>query len=453
MATQTKFPARHTQAVVIIHGIGEQHPMQTVRSFAETVLPEPADGGEKYFVRPDSLSESFELRKLQNRTQPRTHFYEYYWAYKVEGTKLGHILSWLSLLLFRSPKKVPKQMLPLWGLSWLLILITLTALSFDVFAPLKLFTAQLPPFILSIGSALLFSVVNTAFFLYIGDVARYLSPAPGNIKLRQSIRADGMQLLKKIHESGEYERVIVVGHSLGSVIAYDILKHLWQDYYKDYRQPKASNQAALAKLEKTGEDLRKGINGVTLDDYMKAQIDLWKEMRGLGNPWLVTDLITAGSPLTHAAMLLADDEADLRARQRQRDLPTNPPEPEVEQTKKEERRSYSYLVWDGYGPRQNIKLKAVHHGGLYALTRWTNLYYPALWGIFGDLVGGPLAHWFGPGIRDIPVGSGTRLRDRTLLAHVSYWTNDRRKPSNPKLFNSIAEVIKALDIHNTSYFN
>ena len=135
-------------------------------------------------------------------------------------------------------------------------------------------------------------------------------------------------------KSGEYERVIVVGHSLGSVVAYDILKHLWQEYYTDYRQPKASTQPALAKLEKIGEDLRKGINGATVDNYMQAQIELWKEMRSLGNPWLVTDLITAGSPLTHAAMLLANDEDDLRARQRQRDLPTNPPEPEVEKTKK-----------------------------------------------------------------------------------------------------------------------
>ncbi|HET7144029.1 MAG TPA: hypothetical protein VFI68_08430 [Anaerolineales bacterium] len=453
MATQKKAQKRHTQAVVIIHGIGEQHPMETVRSFADALLPEPEQGGEKYFVRPDPLSESFELRRLQNRTQPRTQFFEYYWAYKVEGTKLGHLLSWLSLLLFRRPGKVPKQMLPLWGFSWLLIVITLTALGLDVFSPLKFLGSQLPPFIISIGSALLFSIFNLVFFLYIGDAARYLSPTPGNIKLRQSIRADGMQLLKKIHESGEYDRVVVVGHSLGSVIAYDILKHLWQDYFKEYRQPKASNQSALARLEKTGEDLRKGINGITLDDYMQAQIDLWKEMRSLGNPWLVTDFITAGCPLTHAAMLLANDEEDLRARQRQRDLPTNPPVPEVEQTKKEERRSYSYLVWEGYGNRQDIKLKAVHHGGLFAITRWTNLYYPALWGIFGDLVGGPLAHWFGPGIRDIPVGSGNVIRDRTLLAHTTYWINDRRRPSNPKLSISIEELMKALDIHNTGYFN
>ncbi len=453
MPANPKIRKRYTQAVVIIHGIGEQHPMETVRAFADAVLPEPEQGGEKYFMRPDPLSESFELRKLQNRSQPRTHFFEYYWAYKVEGTKLSHILSWLKQLLFRNPRKVPRQMLSLWIVSWLLIALTLIALGLDVFSPLKQLMPQLPPFVLSLGSAVLFSVFNLVFYLYIGDAARYLSPTPDNIKLRQAIRADGIQLLRKIHESGDYERVIVVGHSLGSVVAYDILKHLWQEYYTDYRQPKASSQPALAKLEKIGEDLREGLNGATVETYMQAQVDLWKEMRSLGHPWLVTDLITAGSPLTHAAMLLANDEDDLRARQRQRDLPTNPPEPEIEKTKTGERRFYSYLVWDGYGNKKNIKLRAVHHGGLFAPTRWTNLYYPAIWGIFGDLVGGPLAPWFGPGIRDIAVGSSNKLQDRTLLAHLAYWNKESAKSINPKLAISLNEVVKALDLENTDYFN
>jgi hypothetical protein len=152
-------------------------------------------------------------------------------------------------------------------------------------------------------------------------------------------------------------------------------------------------------------------------------------------------------------MLLANDEDDLRARQRQRDLPTNPPEPEIEKTKTGERRFYSYLVWDGYGNKKNIKLRAVHHGGLFALTRWTNLYYPALWGILGDLVGGPLVPWFGPGIRDIAVGSNHKLKDRTLLAHLAYWNKEPVQPASQKLSVALDEVIKALDLDNTYYFD
>ena len=58
---------------------------------SRSVLPEP-ESGPKYFSRPDPLSEQFELRKFQNRTQPRTHFFEFYWADKAEGTRFVHVL-------------------------------------------------------------------------------------------------------------------------------------------------------------------------------------------------------------------------------------------------------------------------------------------------------------------------------------------------------------------------
>jgi len=454
---EKKTRKRFTQAVVIIHGIGEQHPMETVRGFVDAVLPDAPDGGEKFFTKPDPMSESFELRKLQNRSQPRTHFFEYYWAYKVEGTKLNHITSWLSLLLFRSPSRVPSQMRPLWFVSWLLILLVALGLAFN-FIPSNLTQAIPLPgsvsFMTPILSALLFSIYHMVVFDYVGDAARYLSTSPGNIKLRQAIRADGMRLVRKLHESGEYDRILIVGHSLGSVVAYDIIRNLWQEYYETYLTPKKSAQPALENLERIGEDLRASRNGATVEDYMKAQVELWKEMRSLGNPWLITDLITAGSPLTHAAILLASDRGDLRARQRQRELPTNPPQAEVTRTKKGgESRHYSYAVWTKYGKRNNITLKAVHYGGPFAFTRWTNLYYPAALGLFGDIVGGPIAQVFGPGVKDVAVGAKKFLIRATLLAHISYWDKNAGMPKNKKLVESLPELIKALDLENKEYFS
>ena len=37
------------QAVVLIHGIGEQKPMDTVRGFVESVLPPSVNDGEQYW--------------------------------------------------------------------------------------------------------------------------------------------------------------------------------------------------------------------------------------------------------------------------------------------------------------------------------------------------------------------------------------------------------------------
>ena len=115
--------AKHTQAVVVIHGIGEQRPMDTVRGFVEAVLPD-TEWGQKYFSKPDKMSESFELRKLQDRNRPRTHFYEYYWADKVEGTSIRHIWTWFRSLLFTWP---PKHLFSLWLLTWVLTFVVVVS--------------------------------------------------------------------------------------------------------------------------------------------------------------------------------------------------------------------------------------------------------------------------------------------------------------------------------------
>lgn len=433
---------RYTQAVIIIHGIGEQRPMQTLRSFVDSVLPEPEQGGEKYFSKPDTLSNLFELRKLQDRSQPRTHFFEYYWAYQVEGTTFGHIRAWLATLLLRKPKTVPKELRTLWFISWLLLIVAFLAAALGIGASIRQLTAELPLWVSGMSAAL-FGLIHGFVFLFVGDVARYLTPLPSNIKLRQAIRAEGINLLKSIHEEGEYDRVILVGHSLGSFIAYDILKHLWQEYKEEYKLPQKSNQEALARLEEIGDCLQKGVAGVTVQEYMGAQVALWKEMRSLGNPWLVTDLITLGSPLAHAVLVLASDEEDLRERQRQRELPTDPPVAEIETSHSQERSCYSYIVWDKYGENKDIKLRAVHHGGLFAFTRWTNLYFP------GDLAGGPIT-MFGPGVRNIPVDSGNVLTDRTIRSHLCYW--DKHAMTNKAKSSSLSELVKVLDLKNAVYF-
>lgn len=105
------------QAVVVIHGIGEQQPMGTIRSFVDAVLPTRGDVP-AYYSKPDPLSELFELRRLQaTESRTRTDFYEYYWAYNVEGTKLWSVLLWMLSLMRRSPKNVPQGVRVVWSLS------------------------------------------------------------------------------------------------------------------------------------------------------------------------------------------------------------------------------------------------------------------------------------------------------------------------------------------------
>src|SRR6185503_14291195 len=84
--------------------------------------------------------------------------------------------------------------------------------------------------------------VRPVFLGWIGDAARYFGHSPTNPVERQEIRAQGIRILKRLHDRkvtnltspgdpprNEYDRIVVVGHSLGSVVAYDILTHYWAD--------------------------------------------------------------------------------------------------------------------------------------------------------------------------------------------------------------------------------
>ena len=102
------------QAVVHIHGIGEQKPMDTLRSFVSAVLGPIKNNEDKYWSKPDSMSELFELRRLHSIGRVKTHFYEYYWAYNAEGTKIAHVIEWLFDLIRRPSKDIPHSAKVFW---------------------------------------------------------------------------------------------------------------------------------------------------------------------------------------------------------------------------------------------------------------------------------------------------------------------------------------------------
>jgi hypothetical protein len=230
----------------------------------------------------------------------------------------------------------------------------------------------------------------------VGDAARYLMPAPTNIQRRQTIRAKGVELLNKLHEAGEYQRIIVVGHSLGSVIGYDILTHAWPAYVRNTDVTKPN--PALDAIEQTIQQ-----SDFNLDQFQAQQRALLEELRTNGCGWLVTDFVTAGCPLTHAGLLLAHDDADLKAKQDQREFPTCPPVLESG------RISF---------PHDRVH-RRLHHAALFGPTRWTNIYFPTSFIVRGDIIGGPLSALFGRGVRDCQARTSQR---GGFFSHTLYWT-------------------------------
>lgn len=447
------------QAVVLIHGMGEQQPMTLVRRFADAVIPQPPDGRAPYYTRPDRMSGSYELRQLsipdrEGTALPATDLYEFYWAHMMAGNKLTQVWPLLRTLLLRPPWRVSRRLLALYAVMWMLVIVAVGALLFwgaDVLRwfdggptevelssgqagtalKIAVHLAKIAPFALSLASLWLQRAITGTFV----DVARYLYPHPENIEVRQRIRSEAVGLLRSLHARGSYDRIVVVGHSLGSIIGMEAIHHLWAEMNTsghDYGQLKPK---ALLDWQERAADLDDAVTGGThpprlawtLARYRRAQQRLWHEQIERGNTWRISDFVTLGSPLAHAALFMADRELPLAARRENRQLPACPPEPELPLHPKE-RYLASYIERFGEGDDRSRPRRVLHHAAAFGPTRWTNLWYPAALGVFGDLFGGPLAPVFGCGIHDHPIRSGPWWRRVPVYPHTHYFDGFTARP-------------------------
>jgi len=233
----------------------------------------------------------------------------------------------------------------------------------------------------------------------------------------------GVETIAKLHERG-YDRIVVVGHSLGSVIGYDVLTHAWARFHKTQDASPALKDDALERIEKLAAEAAdsKGLPTTAADarEVQNAQRDYFDELRANGGQWRVTDFVTLGSPLTHAEVLMARDGADLERKKLQRELPTCLPALEAETRDKQTRLRFTFAY-----PTKRSKSRVPHHAALFAVTRWTNLYFPTRGLLGGDLIAGPLRDVFGGGVLDVPVE--TRQRSGRL-SHTLYWTPPKGQP-------------------------
>lgn len=425
------------QAVVLIHGIGEQVPMETLRGFVQAVwatdnsahnphLPQP----NAMWSKPDHMSGDFELRRLttpENREGQRTDFFEFYWAHLMQGTEVAHLLAWARILLLRSPSRVPKQLRGLW---FFLVCMTLAVVAGLIL--MLVFAHAIPGWIrtaLSVSGTAAWALFGAFVIKKVaGDAARYLHVAPENIESRRHIREAGVKLLQTLHRSGEFNRIIVVGHSLGSVIGYDILTHYWARVHTRFGK---SAEPATDKLEQLEALARDPNRDGFVDKNQAAQSEYLDELRAAQHPWLVTDFVTMGSPLAHAALLLAGDEEQWRQRQQEREFPTCPPVlEEITVAPRQKQRKFSFELGDQWTP---------HHAAVFAPTRWTNLYFPCRATVFGDVIGGPVAPVFGPGVRDVAVTTDLQCG---LFTHTLYWKLPAGKRAGAPVW--ISELRRAL---------
>jgi hypothetical protein len=446
MARAAAAPHTSRQAVVILHGIGEQRPMETLRNFVLGILGREFQpkGKRAFYSKPDPNAENFELRRYRAFDQKSdTDYIEFYWQHQMPVAGWAFILSWLWLLMTRPSSAMPKRFRFLWFIAWALAALFAADVVWEI---LRWFGLSLPKLgtLPKTGGALaiLFGFLGFVVRAFVGDAAIYLNPHPRTVAARNAIRSSGVELLERLQSDGRYDRLIIVGHSLGSVIAYDILSFAWHRASEAFRKKVEAGDIAGSSLSqpqlKVAEKLAVAGNDL-LSSWPPATRKVAEEMRALGLPWMVSDFITLGSPLAHASLLLAKGPEDLQRRKEERELPTSPPY-------EDDGKHFSYSRTGTTASGAKIRLQVPDHAALFALTRWTNLYFPCKYLFRGDLVGGPVAQNFGEGAIDLPVK--TKVWSG-WLSHTFYWTRYPEFELDPD--SAPNRLIQALDLLRTSF--
>lgn len=522
------------QAVVFIHGIGEQRPREALRR----VLFGAADGEASawYSIGSSARSsivgqrdavfgqpERFKGREFQRyykvtwdhedefkaassglpddaigkcrKAGANTDFYELYWAYRFRDTAWSQILSWASAIMTRKVNAIKSERIagpnsalrvvsvivpivsilvllgfliglyasqgqsagqvgatPFFGINvnaqtvalviasvgfialiasnWLgpitflrvLVLdVVLAVLAVEYVSPGQLASVR-KSFLTGVLGAILTLVLSRVLLRGVGDAARYLTNSPDNIEEQNAIHSLATDLLRHLHSAWDparkrykYERIIIVGHSLGSVIAYDAICRYWAEVNRSLwispDQPKPTSVAS-SQIESIEQMLRSRNGKPDLAKFRKLQWNLYEALsiplprRDVSTDddtaiarWAISDLVTVGSPLAYADVLMAENRTDFDRRMKERELAMCPP---VEQATG----SPGSLTFKFARTRAiNIaNRRALHQAAAFACVRWTNIYH------VDDLIGGPVADLFGWGVQDTAIlRSGKRV--------------------------------------------
>lgn len=251
MPPKSKHTSKKRTAFIVLHGIGEQSPFETLDAFTANFvrslqLTSNVTLAHEITARKGASGAHWQEQYIQIERAKGTpiDIHEFYWAYITENKiTIPEVTAWVERTLEGTKKfyhedaalqnayerRRNTKRFPLANVLWILrlaaIIMPFTAILRFLFSPFL----HLPFFtwLSKITDALLqkFGWVITG---YIGDVAIYTTTDAKSkyYKIRQQILSESQTLVEEILSDPAYDRVILAGHSLGSVIAYDTLNRL-----------------------------------------------------------------------------------------------------------------------------------------------------------------------------------------------------------------------------------
>jgi len=236
-------------AFLVIHGIGQQHPFETLDSFASALWNTLEEGRQTAVLKGKHRIASREqwiqhYVSLSAKQKDKADVYEYYWAHKAQRqVELKDIVEWLiqtsdgarkyydeneeiaatyertGVSAFHNNKFKKRWYLK--HLGWLMRVLSIfpSIVSTWITARLGWLLMLLNP---------LFRWIEQTMIDFIGDVVIYTST---DIKskfflVRSEILNGAAEELKALLENPQYKQIVVAGHSLGSVIGFDTLNRI-----------------------------------------------------------------------------------------------------------------------------------------------------------------------------------------------------------------------------------
>ncbi|AKK28667.1 hypothetical protein [Mycobacterium sp. EPa45] len=401
-------------AVVFVHGLLERRPMDVLDDFAKTVLT-PEGGRWEYYPQPIEITDSYEARRYTATVG--VDLYEYDWSFLMTSARYAGFIPALARMFLRRPRHVPDQLFGIWRAVLLTVLVPVAVLVglfvvggyflhtgvagwiIGVATSVVVLTVALAVFRL-LPRALTRSFLTTGFV----NVARYFDIASESQAARRAVRGGLVDLLYTLQQ-GRYARVVVVGHGIGGYIAYDALTSLWAETHELRAVPGPPLPSPIEP----------DVHGSVVE-FQERQFASWQDLRRQGNPWRITDFVTVGTPMALADLFVGRP-------------------PILSGCGRVDRRHvlFDSLIRRGVvsscPPRFDGSEKPATVGGLspFAVTRWTNIWFPVRRGsIRGDWFGGALAPLFGPGIREIAVSGNQPDRLAPGLAHTRYFKYPER---------------------------
>jgi hypothetical protein len=353
-------------AVVIVHGMAEKRPMDVLDGFAKTALRPCSAQGEKkwdYHPLPTDITDTYEARRFASA---QAEIYEYHWSFLMTANKYAGAMPMALRLLLRRPSNVPDALLGIWSRVWTVVLALLLAIP-ALFVTGYALNTDVPAWIIG----LIISAVVLIFWFGL-----YRMAARALVNSTTTSLVDVARYLDPSPYSYAARRAI-----RGGLV--DLLHELHDDRY--------SRIVVVAH----------GVGTYISYDALTA---FWAETRRQGNPWRITDFVTVGAPMALADFLITRPGLFSGFKKSDGEL---------------RRELFEELV------RRGALVVGSHSP--FAVTRWTNLWFPVTRGsLRGDWFGGAVGPLFGAGIRDVAVDGNKPERLKRGTAHNEYFRHPEK---------------------------